>query len=359
VATTAEPVGPVEIPAPSWYNGKKQGATLTTIDDILARLSKNTSDKYRIAKEISKETVPTASLGLNMLLDGGVGIGKQSTFWGNESAGKSAFWLQSIGINQALGRGCAYIDVEKTFDKDWAARLGVNTDELLVSQVSSIPEYTDLAIDFIKAGVEIIVVDSTSALMPKSFFEEGVLKEFDKTGQIGQFAKELGQSARMIQGENFTCAMIHISQVRMDLQGFKPGQKPSGGKEVGHADSLRVKLLSSKADDNSIKDKLSVGGQLTEVQIGRKVKWGIDKNKQNGRYGVDFYDLYFRGDFVGIDRAGEVLDYGQRCGVVSRGGSWYTIGEERFQGRDKAIKYLRENDEAALKLEAEILGQPF
>jgi len=332
---------------------------LTTIDDILARLGKNTSDKYRIAKEISKDTLPTASLGLNMLLGGGLGVGKQTTIYGNESAGKSAFCLQTIGINQRLGTVCAYIDAEKTFDKDWAARLGVNTDELIVSQVSSISDYTDIAIDFIKAGVGLITVDSTSALMPKSFFEDdGTLKEFDRTGQIGQFAKELGQSCRMIQGENFTCAMVHISQVRMDLAGFKPGMKASGGKEAGHADSVRIKTMSSKSDDNSIKDKINIGGNLTETQIGRKVKWTIEKNKQNGRYGVDFYDLYFRGDFVGIDRAGEILDFGQRFGLITRGGSWYTIGEERFQGRDKAIKYLRDNEEAALKLEAEILGQP-
>lgn len=332
---------------------------MTNIDDILARLSKNTSDKYRIAKDISKDYIPTASLGLNRLLGGGVGIGKQSTFWGNESAGKSAFWLQSIGVNQALGRACAYIDVEKTFDKDWAQRLGVNTNELLVSQVSSIPEYTDLCIDFIKAGIEIIVVDSTSALMPKSFFEDGVLKDFEKTGQIGQFAKELGQSCRMIQGENFTCAMVHISQVRMDLAGFKPGMKASGGKEAGHADSVRIKMLSSKAEDNTIKDKINIGGQLIETQIGRKVKWTVDKNKQNGRYGEDFYNLFFRGDFVGIDSAGEVLAIGIKTGLIDARGSHYYIGEDKIgQGASKATKYLRENPEVVEKLEAEILGQP-
>lgn len=331
---------------------------MTDIDDILAKLSKNTSDKYRIAKEISKEYVPTASLGLNMLLGGGVGIGKQSTFWGNESAGKSAFWLQSIGVNQKLGKGCAYIDAEKTFDKDWAARLGVNTDELLVSQVSSISDYTDVAIDFIKAGVEIIVVDSTSALMPKSFFEDdGTLKEFDRTGQIGQFARELGQSCRMIQGENFTCAMIHISQVRMDLAGFKPGMKASGGKEAGHADSLRVRMFSSKSDTTAIKDKLTIGGQLMEETVGRKVTWSIDKNKVNGHFGTGDYDLYFRGEDVGIDRVGELLDYGLKYGLVNKGGAWISIGDQKFQGRPATIAYLKENEEAAEKLEAEILGQ--
>jgi recombination protein RecA len=333
---------------------------LTTIDDILARLSKNTSDKYRIAKDISKEFVPTASLGLNRLLGGGVGIGKQSTFWGNESAGKSAFWLQSIGVNQALGRGCAYIDAEKTFDRDWAGRLGVNTDELLVSQVSSISDYTDIAIDFIKAGVEIIVVDSTSALMPKSFFEDdGTLKDFDRTGQIGQFARELGQSCRMIQGENFSCAMIHISQVRMDLAGFKPGMKASGGKEAGHADSLRVRMFSSKSDTVAIKGNIHVGDQIMEEQIGRKVTWTIDKNKQNGHFGTGDYDLYFRGDSVGIDKLGELLDYGIKYGIVQKGGAWLTMHTgERVQGRAKAVEYLRENEEAVAKLEAEILGQP-
>lgn len=332
---------------------------MTNIDDILARLSKNTSDKYRLAKDISKDYVPTASLGLNMLLGGGVGIGKQSTFWGNESAGKSAFWLQSMGINQKLGRGCAYIDAEKTFDSNWASRLGVNTDELLVSQVSSIGDFVDISHDFIKAGIEIIVVDSTSALMPRSFFEDGEMKPFEKTQQIGQFARELGQATRMIQGENFTCAIIHISQVRMDLgNSFMPGMKPSGGKEVGHADSLRVRMFSSKSDKQAIMGKLETNGQLLEEQVGRKVTWTIDKNKQNGHFGTADYDLYFRGDHVGIDKYGELLDYGLKYGLVEKGGAWITVGEQRLQGRPKAIEYLRENPDIVEKMEARILEQP-
>jgi len=331
---------------------------LTDIDDILAKLSKNTNEKYRLARDISKDYIPTASIGLNMLLGGGVGIGKQTTFYGNESAGKSAFWLQSIGLNQKLGRVCAYIDAEKTFDPHWAQRLGVNTDELLVSQVSSIGDYTDVAHDFIKAGVEIIVVDSTSALMPKSFFEDdGTLKEFDRTGQIGQFARELGQSCRMLQGENFTCAMIHISQVRMDLAGFKPSMKASGGKEVGHADSLRVRLMSSKSDTTAIKGEVALGNTIVQENVGRKVKWYIEKNKMNGHFGEGEYDLYFRNQHVGIDRISEVLDYGIKYGTVRKGGAWIYIGEEKFQGQPKAVEYLRQNPDVFEKMEVELLGQ--
>lgn len=332
---------------------------MTNIDDILARLSKNTLDKYRLGKDISKEFIPTASLGINMLLGGGVGIGKQSTFWGNESAGKSAFWLQSIGINQRLGRGCAYIDAEKTFDPDWAARLGVNTDELLVSQVSSIGDYVDISHDFIKAGIEIIVVDSTSALMPRSFFEEGEMKAFEKTQQIGQFARELGQASRMLQGENFTCAMVHISQQRMDLgNSFMPGLKASGGKEVGHADSLRIRMFSSKSDKQAIMGEIETVGQLMQEQVGRKVTWTVDKNKQNGHFGTAEYDLYFRGDHVGIDKYGELLDYGLKYGFVTKGGAHYSIFEEKRHGRANTVEYLRNNEDIVEKLEARILEQP-
>lgn len=329
---------------------------MTGIEEILARLSPQTKEKYRLARDISKDYIPTASMGLNLVLGGGVGIGKQSTFWGNESAGKSALWLQSIGLNQKLGRGCAYIDAEKTFDWKWATRLGVNTDELLVSQVASIGEMTDISHDFIKAGVELIVVDSTSALMPKSFYDDGELKAFDKTGQIGQFARELGQACRMIQGENYSAAMVHISQVRMDLgNSFMPGMKSSGGKEVGHMDSLRVRLFSSQSEKQALLGQVKSGDLVLEERIGREVTWTVDKNKINGHYGTYKYDLYFRGDFVGVDRAGELVDWGVKYGAIAKGGAWFTILGERCQGRPNAVKYVRSNSQVADQLEKEIV----
>ncbi len=328
---------------------------MTNIEDIMARLSKETLNKIRIGRDISKEFIPTPSLGLNMTIDG-FGIGKQTTLWGNESAGKSTLALQSIAIAQQMGRGCGYFDAEKTFDPEWARKLGVDPDQMMVSQVSSISDYADVANDWIRAGVQMIVLDSTSALMPKSFFNEGELKAFDNTGQIGQFAKELGQAGRMVQGQNFTAAIVNISQVRMDLAGFKPSMKASGGKEVGHADSLRIKLFSGKGGDNVITDKIQYGSNLIEEQVARKVTWTIDKNKVNGHYGIGTYNLHFRGGFVGIDKLGELVEYGKKYGVIE-GTTWLTLYEEKVQGKDNMIKHLRNNPEVAEKLEAEIHAQ--
>lgn len=325
---------------------------MTDIDEIMSRLSKDTLAKFRRGTDISKEFIPSPSFGLNQLIGGGFGVGKLTTLWGNESAGKSAHALQTSAIAQRQGLGVGYFDAEKTFDPVWARKLGVNTDEIFVSQVSSISDYADVCNDWIKAGVSLISLDSTSALMPKSFFENDEMKPFENTGQIGQFAKELGQANRMVQGTNFSAALINISQVRMDLAGFKPSMKASGGKEVGHQDSLRVRLFSSKSEDKALK------GEVFGMQeiIGRTVTWSIDKNKMNGRYGSGTYALYTQGDFIGIDKASELLEYGKRYNIVE-GSTWLSIYGEKFQGGAKAAAHIRENPEVAEKLEAEIIAK--
>ena len=193
--------------------------------------------------------------------------------------------------------------------------------------------------------------------MPRSFFlDDGEMKPFENTGQIGQFARELGQAGRMIQGQNFSAAMLNLSQVRMDLAGFKPSMKASGGKETGHADSLRIKIFSSKGGDYVINGKVQYGNNLVEEQIGRKVTWTIDKNKVNGHYGTGTYDLYFRNDNVGVDKMGELVEYGKKYGIIE-GTTWMSLYGEKVQGKAKLVELLREKPEFADKLEAEILAQ--
>ena len=328
------------------------------IDDILGQLDKETLALVRKGRDITTEIIPTASFGLNNLLGGGLRLGKQHTFWGNEQAGKSAVMMQTVALNQQLGNFCVWIDAEHSFDPVWATRLGVDVDNLVVSQASSIADAANLQVKFINAGAKLVVVDSTSALKAQSFFDEGELKPFEKTRQIGQKAKDLGNMCSYVQARNWSCAVVHISQVRNDLSNsFMPGMKPEGGKETEHTDQLRIRLFSSKSEKQAIMGKIQRGNLLLEERVGRKVTWNVDKNKINGRYGTGEYDLYVLGDSVGLDRASELMAYGIKFGIIIKGGAWYTIYDERFQGETKAVAYIRNNPEVAEKLEAEINAQ--
>lgn len=337
-----------------WYNGTMEKEHIT-VDDVMASLDKDTLAGFRLARDISKERIPTASYGINRLLGGGLGIGKQHTFYGNESSGKTALMLQTIALNQRLGEVCAFIDAEHSFDFEWAERLGVDTDKLLVSQAATIPDVANQQVRLIKAGVRLIVIDSTSALMPKSFFADGEMKDFEKAGQIGQISKDLGQMAKMVQGINFNTAIVHISQIRMDLgNSFMPGMKQTGGKELEHNDSFRVRLFSSKSEKQAIMGDVQYGDIVIQERIGRNVTWNVEKNKINGKYGNGEYGLYTEGNFVGVDKASELLAYAIQFGVVHKGGAWFTIYGERLQGEKNAVKHIRENPEVAEKIEAEL-----
>lgn len=323
----------------------------------MASLDKDTLSKVKIGSEINREIIPTASYNLNKLLGGGFRKGKQHTIWGGEQSAKTGLMLCTAGINQKRGENIAWIDAEHSFDPSWAARLGCDPDRMAVSEISTISELTDLQVKLIRAGFDMIVIDSTSALMPKSFIDkDGELKQFADTMQMAQMAKDLGQMCKMIQGINYSCAIVHISQARVDVGSpamTKPF-KPTGGKEVEHTDSLRVRLMSSKSDAKALMDDVNYGDVVLNEKIGIPVTWKIDKNKINGRYGAGDYDFYIGGDFVGLDRAGELLDTAVTYNVVDKGGAWYTVFGERFQGRPNAVKYLRAHHEILDKIEAEL-----
>lgn len=312
----------------------------------------------RRGSEISKEKIPLASYGLNQITGGGLSLGKQHTFYGNESSGKSALMLHTIAINQALGRSALYIDAEKTFDYDWAARLGVDVDKLIVSQVNSIRDATNEQVKFVEAGIDLIIVDSTSFLQPQSWYDDGELKDMGDSGtnMIGSQAKDLGAMVSRVNSVNFNTAVCHISQVRLDGigGGGHVSFKPTGGKAVNHADSLRVRLSSSPSDKEAIKGEIQYGDVLLQEKIGRKVTWKVEKNKLNGKFDVGEYALYTAGDFVGVDKYSELVKYGIKYGVIIQGGAWFTVYDEKFQGQDNAIAYVRENPDIAERLEAEI-----
>lgn len=162
-------------------------------DKILAGLDPKTRQRIQLASTVSAERQKTPSIGLNLALKGGLGYGRQVLIWGNKSAGKSSFCLQMIAMAQKEGKTCAWIDAEASYDPEWAKGLGVDSDSLIYSAAKTINDMVDVSTQLMEAGVDIIVVDSISALLPAIYFEKDStdLKKLEDTKQIGAEAKDM------------------------------------------------------------------------------------------------------------------------------------------------------------------------
>lgn len=337
-----------------------ENTSTVSFEDIMASLDKETAGQLRLGSTINRQIVPTASFRLNRLLGGGLRKGKQHTFWGGEQSAKTGFALQTVGVNQKLGAKVAWIDAEHSFDPDWAYRLGVDPDRVAVSEVSTISDLTDLQVKMVRLGFDIIVIDSTGALMPKSFIDkDGTYKNFAETGQLGQMAKDLGQMCKMVQGINYDTAVIHISQARVDVGSAAQTKpfKPIGGKEVEHTDSLRVRFSSTKATDKQIMGQVQRGQQIVSERIGFPVTWKIDKNKINGRYDTGDYDFYIGGDFVGLDKERELIEEAVKYGLIEDK-TWIEYNGGKWQGKKNAAVAFREDPIMFEKLTIELDSLP-
>jgi len=331
---------------------------LTNIEKILAKLNPKTAEAFRIGSTTENELLPTPSLGLNIAIKG-FGYGRQTTLWGNRSGGKTLMCLQTVANAQNAGKSVAWIDAEKNFDKAWARRNGVDTDELAISTITSIADMADAGYDLMRAGIDVLVVDSVSALLPQSYFEDatkgGELKPLAGTGQIGTFSKNLGTALNMFNNINEHTAIILISQVRTNITQTGGIPIPMGGIALQHMNSTQIKLWANPNIKEAIKGEVTNGDLVFERPIGRKTIWTVEKNRGPGMNMTGDYDLYFAGDFVGIDLVGEILDFGVEIGSIRKGGAWLYIGEEKFQGRPAAVKYLRDNLDIQEKIYQEIL----
>jgi recombination protein RecA len=287
-----------------------------------------------------------------MALKGGLGFGRQVLVWGNKSAGKSSFCLQMIADAQKNGKTCAWIDAEASYDVAWAKMLGVDSDSLIYSSAKSINDMVDIAQQLMEAGVDIIVVDSISALLPAIYFEKDStdLKKLEDTKQIGAEAKDMTHAVKMLNYANKNTLLVLISQQRNQFGSMHASHIPTGGMAVKFFSSTVIKLWSSEAEANAIKSGIQVGDKIIEQKVGRPVNWIIDYNKLGPPNLSGQYDFYYQGENVGVDITGEVLDVAEMMGIVQKGGAWYTIGEERFQGRNKAVEYLRKSPDVVKKL---------
>ena len=325
-------------------------------EEILAKLDPKTRARVQLATTISVEKQKTPSIGLNLALKGGLGFGRQILVWGNKSAGKSSFCLQMIADAQQNGKTCAWIDAEASYDVAWAKKLGVDSDKLIYSPAKSINDMVDIAQQLMEAGVDIIVVDSISALLPAIYFEKDStdLKKLEDTKQIGAEAKDMTHAVKMLNYANKNTLLVLISQQRNQFGSMHASHIPTGGMAVKFFSSTIIKLWSSEAEANAIKAGVQVGDKIIEQRVGRPVNWIIDYNKLGPPNLSGQYDFYYQGEVLGVDSVGEVLDTSEMMGIVQKGGAWYTVNEERFQGRAKAVQYLRENPDVVEKLSKEI-----
>ena len=329
------------------------------IDKILAALDPKTRARVKAAQDVKVEKQKTPSIGLNMALRGGLGYGRQVLVWGNKSAGKSSFCLQMIALAQKEGKTCAWIDAEASYDQSWAETLGVDSSSLIYSPAKTVNDMVDVATKLMDAGVDIIVVDSISALLPAIYFEKdgNEMKDLQDTKQIGAEAKDMTHAVKMLNYANKNTLLVLISQQRNQFGSMHASHIPTGGMAVKFFSTTVIKLWSSEAEANAIKAGVKVGDKIIEQRVGRPVNWIIDYNKQGPPNLSGQYDFYYQGETIGIDGVGETLDVAEMYGLIEKGGAWYTIGEERFQGRAKAVQYLRDNPKVVKGLREKIYAR--
>ena len=326
------------------------------IENILSKLDTKTRARVQSAQDIKVEKQLTPSIGLNMALKGGLGFGRQVLVWGNKSAGKSSFCLQMIAMAQKEGKSCAWIDAEASYDQSWAEQLGVDSSKLIYSSAKTVNDMVDVATKLMEAEVNIIVVDSISALLPAIYFEKdgNELKDLQDTKQIGAEAKDMTHAVKMLNYANKNTLLVLISQQRNQFGSMHASHIPTGGMAVKFFSSTVIKLWSSEAEANAIKDGVKVGDKVIEQRVGRPVNWIIDYNKLGPPNLSGQYDFYYQGESLGVDQVGESLDVAEMCGLIEKGGAWYTVNGERFQGRAKAVAYLKENPKVVDKLVKDI-----
>jgi len=321
-----------------------------TVEEVLAQLNPKLRKNVLVGDAVPKtEYAATPSFGLNRALNGGLPYGRQVIIWGSKSSAKSSLCLQMIGVAQKEGKICAWIDAEMSYDKDWAEKLGVDTSKLIVSQARTINEMVDVGINLMEAGVDLIVVDSITSLLPAIYFEKDSdeLKQLENTKQIGAESRDFSNAWKMINYANNKVKptlFVLISQSRNNISAMYTSQQPTGGQATKFYSSTVIKLFSSESDNQAIKGKIHVGDKLIEEKIGRKVRWELQFSKTSPAFQSGEYDFYFRGNNLGIDTIGDLVDTAELAGYINRTGAWYQLEDgTKVQGRDGLINRVRED----------------
>ena len=289
------------------------------------------------------ETISTGSLGLDLALGvGGLPRGRVIEIYGPESSGKTTLTLHAIAEAQKAGGVCAFIDAEHALDVGYAKNLGVDTDNLLVSQ----PDFGEQALEILETvirsgAVDLVVIDSVAALTPKVEIDGDMDDQ-----QVGVQARLMSKALRKITGllNKMNCTVIFINQIRMKIgmTGYGSPETTTGGNALKFYSSVRLdirRIATLKQGENS---------------IGNRVKVKVVKNKVAAPFKQAEFDIMFG---EGISKTGELVDYGVKLDIVDKAGAWFSYGDSKIgQGRENSKVFLKDNPEIAKEIENKILN---
>ena len=286
------------------------------------------------------EASSTGSLGLDIALGiGGLPMGRIVEIYGPESSGKTTVTLHCVAEQQKKGGVCAFVDAEHALDPQYAKKLGVDLDELLISQPDTGEQALEITDTLVRSGaVNMVVVDSVAALTPKSELEGDM-----GDSSVGVQARLMSQAMRKLTGSisRSNCMVIFINQIRMKIGVmFGSPETTTGGNALKFYSSVRLDIRRI----GSIKDRDEVVGNATRVKV--------VKNKVAPPFRQVEFDIIYG---EGVSKTGELIDLGVKAGVVDKSGSWYSYGSERIgQGRENARRFLKENVTIANEIELAI-----
>ncbi len=311
----------------------KQRALDAALGQIERAFGKGSVMRLGDGAAVEVEAIPTGSLGLDMALGiGGIPRGRIVEIYGPESSGKTTLALSCAAEAQRLGGTAAFIDAEHALDPVYARKLGVNVDELLISQPDAGEQALEIADTLVRSGaIDMVVIDSVAALVPRAELEG----EMGDT-HVGLQARLMSQALRKLTASiaRSRCSVVFINQIRMKIGVmFGSPETTTGGNALKFYSSVRLDIRRIGA----IKDRDEVVGNQTRVKV--------VKNKLAPPFRlVEFDIMYGRG----ISRAGELIDLGLKAGVIEKSGSWYSYDSRRIgQGRENAKQFLAEHAETA------------
>ena len=317
----------------------KKRALETAISQIEKNHGKGSIMRLGDRQAVNVDVVSTGSISLDFALGiGGVPKGRIIEIFGPESSGKTTLALHIIAEAQKAGGEAAFIDAEHALEPAYARALGVDIDNLLISQPDMGDDALAITELLVRSGaVDVVVVDSVAALVPRSEVEGDI-----GDASVGVVARLMSQALRKLAGSisRTNCIVIFINQLREKI-GVVYGNPETtpGGRALKYFASVRIDVRRS--------EYIKSGAE----HIGNRTRAKIVKNKVAPPFREAEFDIMFG---EGISKYGELIDLGVKLGLIEKGGAWYTIGEMRFQGRDNLKEYLKDYPDIADELEAQI-----